>query len=160
MKVYLDPMTNLGLYIVKIQVMYFGTTVSSLPSQVPGPPQWESTWIILQVLCPSTASLTPWLSSTESRPPSLSLFMLDSGFTMMVHQLSWWNWSEECVCSFLWLLTNVFHMSSDSSDRGVVSFCVFLSEDVTFLQVELFFVSKLWRVWIQEASDVCLLFFF
>ena len=60
----------------------------TLHRQVLGPPESECTWITVQVFCPSTASLTPWLSSTESRPHSLCLCMLELRFGRMEPQPS------------------------------------------------------------------------
>ena len=71
-----DSMTNLGSCIVSKTLTAFITTVSKLLSQVLSP-LLESgcSWITVQVFCPSIASLKWWLSSTESRPHSLSLSM-------------------------------------------------------------------------------------
>ncbi|XP_053197426.1 tripartite motif-containing protein 16-like [Scomber japonicus] len=69
MNLYLDVMTNLGLYIVTLTGMNFTSTTFRLPSQVLFPPESECTWITEQVFCPSTVSLKPGLSSAESRPP-------------------------------------------------------------------------------------------
>ena len=82
MKVHLDVMTNPGRYISPMTVVNFGTTITKLLSQVLSPPELECTWITVQVFCPSTASLTPWLSSTESRPHSLSRSVLDFGLAL------------------------------------------------------------------------------
>ena len=95
MNVDLDVMTNLGLYIVTITVIIFCSKTLKLPSQVLVPPESECTWITEQVFCPSTASLKPWLSSTESRPHSLSLSMLDFGFIILESQLSCVNWNRQ-----------------------------------------------------------------
>ena len=110
MNVDLDLMTNLGGYFVPEMAITFGTTMSKLLSQVLSPPELECTWITVQVFCPSTASLTPWLSSTESRPHSLSLSMLDFGSAGLEVLLSFVNsnrlksfqgqWVKLCV-SFL-----------------------------------------------------------
>lgn len=72
----LDLMTNPGVYFVSQMVTCFITTSSGLLSHLPSPPDWECSWTTQQVFCPSTESLEPWSASTESRPDSLSRYLL------------------------------------------------------------------------------------
>ena len=116
----------------------FITTTSKLPSQVLGPPELECTWITVQVFCPSTASLTPWLSSTESRPHSLSRSVLDFMFILTLlssvnsnRQKSFKRqWVKLILSSCLWLIVEL--SSSVNQTLWVVlwhlgrSFIVFL----------------------------------
>lgn len=72
--VYLETVTSLGHDNVSTMLMNSDTVRTHISGPQSSTVKW--TWFIVQVFCPSTVSLRPWLSSTFSQPlDSVSMFV-------------------------------------------------------------------------------------